>query len=71
MPGGAGPVTYGTNDVTRTEAPVTLSAYLTCVFAAFGGILFGMCSFASVGERIWLLIVFQDMTLATSTVSLV
>jgi hypothetical protein len=44
MPGGAGPVSYGTADVTRTEAPVTVGAYLTCVFAAFGGILFGMSS---------------------------
>lgn len=25
----------------RVEAPVTLRGYLLCVFAAFGGILFG------------------------------
>lgn len=25
----------------RVEAPVTLKGYLLCVFAAFGGILFG------------------------------
>jgi hypothetical protein len=41
MPGGAAPVSYGTNNVNRVEAPVTIPAYLTCVFAAFGGILFG------------------------------
>ncbi|KAF2464250.1 general substrate transporter [Lindgomyces ingoldianus] len=28
-------------DVSRVEAPVTLRGYLLCVFAAFGGILFG------------------------------
>jgi sugar porter (SP) family MFS transporter len=28
-------------DVSRVEAPVTLKAYLMCVFAAFGGIFFG------------------------------
>ncbi|KAK3496322.1 general substrate transporter [Neurospora crassa] len=28
-------------DVTRVEAPVTLKAYMMCVFAAFGGIFFG------------------------------
>jgi hypothetical protein len=30
-----------TGDLTRVEAPVTFKAYLLCVFAAFGGILFG------------------------------
>jgi sugar porter (SP) family MFS transporter len=40
MPGG-GVVPTGTADVNRIEAPVTAKAYLTCVFAAFGGILFG------------------------------
>ncbi|KAH8826028.1 MSTA protein [Flagelloscypha sp. PMI_526] len=40
MPGG-GVVASGTSDVNRIEAPVTVKAYLTCVFAAFGGILFG------------------------------
>lgn len=30
----------GTN-LSRIEAPVTLRGYLLCVFAAFGGILFG------------------------------
>lgn len=35
MPGG---------DVSRAEAPVTLKAYLMCVFAAFGGTLFGYSS---------------------------
>lgn len=28
-------------DIDRVEAPVTFRAYLLCVFAAFGGILFG------------------------------
>ncbi|KAH7628182.1 hypothetical protein SMAC4_06092 [Sordaria macrospora] len=28
-------------DVSRVEAPVTLKAYMMCVFAAFGGIFFG------------------------------
>ena len=28
-------------DNSRVEAPVTLRGYLLCVFAAFGGILFG------------------------------
>lgn len=41
MPGGAGPVDYNHGSAPRVEAPVTMSAYLTCVFAAFGGILFG------------------------------
>lgn len=40
MPGGAAPPTAAL-DVTRVEAPVTLKAYLMCVFAAFGGIFFG------------------------------
>lgn len=31
----------GALDVSRVEAPVTLKAYLMCVFAAFGGIFFG------------------------------
>src|SRR5947207_13841565 len=31
----------GTADVSRIEAPVTLCSYLVCVFASFGGILFG------------------------------
>lgn len=30
-----------TSDVTRTEAPVTMKAYLMCAFASFGGIFFG------------------------------
>lgn len=29
------------SEVDRVEAPVTLRGYLLCVFAAFGGILFG------------------------------
>ncbi|KAL2017958.1 hypothetical protein VTK56DRAFT_1490 [Thermocarpiscus australiensis] len=37
MPGGAAPP-VGTTGV---EAPVTIKAYLMCVFAAFGGIFFG------------------------------
>lgn len=41
MPGGAAPVSYGTSNVNSIEAPITIKAYLTCVFAAFGGILFG------------------------------
>jgi hypothetical protein len=28
-------------DLSRVEAPVTMRGYLMCVFAAFGGILFG------------------------------
>ncbi|EIN06028.1 MSTA protein [Punctularia strigosozonata HHB-11173 SS5] len=40
MPGGAAPVSYG-GYVDRIEAPVTFAAYFTCVFASFGGILFG------------------------------
>ncbi|KAL2157325.1 hypothetical protein VTH06DRAFT_6263 [Thermothelomyces fergusii] len=40
MPGG--PALPGaTPPVSRVEAPVTLKAYLMCVFAAFGGIFFG------------------------------
>lgn len=40
MPGGPA-LPAGTADVSRVEAPVTLKAYLMCVFAAFGGIFFG------------------------------
>ncbi|KAJ4289961.1 hypothetical protein N0V88_006762 [Collariella sp. IMI 366227] len=40
MPGGAAPMA-GPVDVSRVEAPVTLKAYMMCVFAAFGGIFFG------------------------------
>lgn len=36
-----GVVVEGTADVGRTEAPVTVKAYLICAFAAFGGIFFG------------------------------
>jgi MFS family permease len=32
---------FGTTDVARVEAPVTVKAYLMCAFAAFGGIFFG------------------------------
>ncbi|KAJ2907341.1 hypothetical protein MKZ38_003198 [Zalerion maritima] len=38
--GGVAPV-QGTADLQRTEAPVTVKAYLICAFAAFGGIFFG------------------------------
>lgn len=31
----------GTSNVDRVEAPVTLKAYMLCVFASFGGIFFG------------------------------
>lgn len=31
----------GATELSRVEAPVTLRGYLLCVFAAFGGILFG------------------------------
>jgi len=31
----------GEGDVSRVEAPVTMKAYMMCVFAAFGGIFFG------------------------------
>lgn len=41
MPGGAVPVLHATTDVNRVEAPVTIKAYLICIFASFGGILFG------------------------------
>ena len=34
----------GYGDVARAEAPVTLRGYLLCVFAAFGGMLFGFDS---------------------------
>lgn len=40
MPGGA-VIPQGTDDVERVEAPVTMKAYLMCVFASFGGIFFG------------------------------
>jgi hypothetical protein len=33
--------TRGGDALGRVEAPVTLRGYLLCVFAAFGGILFG------------------------------
>lgn len=33
--------TRGGGALDRVEAPVTLRGYLLCVFAAFGGILFG------------------------------
>lgn len=36
-----GGVTPAVGDVSRVEAPVTVKAYLMCVFAAFGGIFFG------------------------------
>ncbi|KAK0648981.1 general substrate transporter [Cercophora newfieldiana] len=39
MPGGG--VSPSSGDVSRVEAPVTVKAYLMCVFAAFGGIFFG------------------------------
>jgi SP family sugar:H+ symporter-like MFS transporter len=32
---------HATTDLARVEAPVTWKAYLMCVFASFGGILFG------------------------------
>lgn len=33
--------TRGNGALDRVEAPVTLRGYLLCVFASFGGILFG------------------------------
>lgn len=36
-----GGATPAVGDVSRVEAPVTMKAYLMCVFAAFGGIFFG------------------------------
>lgn len=39
MPGGA--VISATTNPQRVEAPVTVKAYLLCVFASFGGIFFG------------------------------
>ncbi|RYP05633.1 hypothetical protein DL765_009782 [Monosporascus sp. GIB2] len=41
MPGGVIPAVEGTANLDRVEAPVTLKAYMICVFAAFGGFLFG------------------------------
>jgi len=35
------PSAHRGSDLARVEAPVTLRGYLLCVFAAFGGILFG------------------------------
>ena len=40
----AGQTLRATADVSRVEAPVTTRAYFLCVFAAFGGILFGFDS---------------------------
>lgn len=41
-PGGLADVhLHATADVSRIEAPVTMKAYLMCVFASFGGIFFG------------------------------
>ncbi|KAG0646568.1 Major facilitator-type transporter ecdD [Hyphodiscus hymeniophilus] len=39
MPGGA--ILAATADTERIEAPVTVKAYLMCIFAAFGGFFFG------------------------------
>jgi SP family sugar:H+ symporter-like MFS transporter len=39
VPGGA--VVTTTFNPERVEAPVTIKAYLLCVFASFGGIFFG------------------------------
>jgi hypothetical protein len=36
-----GPSSASRGNLDRVEAPVTLRGYLLCVFAAFGGILFG------------------------------
>ncbi|RYO89516.1 hypothetical protein DL764_008569 [Monosporascus ibericus] len=41
MAGGVIPVVEGTANLDRVEAPVTIKAYMICVFAAFGGFLFG------------------------------
>jgi MFS family permease len=41
MPGAAALIITGTADTSRVEAPVTVKAYLICVFAALGGIFFG------------------------------
>lgn len=43
MPGGSVALA-ATSDVNRIEAPVTMKAYLMCVFASFGGIFFGFDS---------------------------
>lgn len=40
VPGGAG-VLSAPLSPERVEAPVTIKAYLLCVFASFGGIFFG------------------------------
>jgi hypothetical protein len=39
VPGGA--VISASSNPDRVEAPVTIKAYLLCVFASFGGIFFG------------------------------
>jgi hypothetical protein len=39
VPGGA--VLTASTNPNRVEAPVTIKAYLLCVFASFGGIFFG------------------------------
>ncbi|KAM7190375.1 putative transporter protein [Rhypophila sp. PSN 637] len=41
MAGGAVVPPSGGGDVNRVEAPVTIKAYMMCIFAAFGGIFFG------------------------------
>jgi sugar porter (SP) family MFS transporter len=41
MPGGPAPPAGPSSAIARVEAPVTLKAYMMCVFAAFGGIFFG------------------------------
>ncbi|KAK0610094.1 general substrate transporter [Bombardia bombarda] len=38
---GGGGLAAPVGDVSRVEAPVTVKAYMMCVFAAFGGIFFG------------------------------
>jgi hypothetical protein len=41
MPSWAPSAVRGGDAHARVEAPVTMRGYLLCVFAAFGGILFG------------------------------
>ncbi|KAK3312985.1 putative transporter protein [Apodospora peruviana] len=41
MPGGGIAPVGGPHNVSRVEAPVTIKAYLMCIFAAFGGVFFG------------------------------
>jgi len=51
----------GTSNEDRVEAPVTIKAYLLCVFASFGGIFFGYVSLLLSFEHLLI----SDTTLVT------